>query len=126
MNNKKKRILLIDDEEVILFGFKQVLSAPKLLVDTASAVEEAKKLIEKNSYVAAVVDLRLSNASLLEGLELVTLLKKNQVECRTIVLTAYGDDDVHQKALLAGADFFLEKPVDPDLIRKNLEELGVY
>lgn len=126
MSNKKKKILLIDDEEVILFGFKQVLSAPKLQVDTASTVEEAKALIEKNSYAAAVVDLRLSSSTALDGLELVAILKKKQMECRIIVLTAYGDDEVHQKALQAGADLFLEKPVDPDLIKKNLEIMGVY
>jgi DNA-binding response OmpR family regulator len=126
MNNTEKKILLIDDEEVILFGFKQVLSAPKLHIDTASTVEEANALIDKNSYAAAVIDLRLSNSTKLEGLELVSVLKRAQKDCHVIVLTAYGDDEVHQKALSAGADLFLEKPVDPDLIRMNLENIGVY
>jgi two-component system response regulator (stage 0 sporulation protein F) len=126
MNSKKKKILLIDDEEVILFGFKQVLSAPQLQVDTGSTVEEAKKLIEKNRYSAAVVDLRLSNSTDMEGLEIVSFLKSTQEACRIIVLTAYGEDDIRKKTIEAGADLFLEKPVDPVLIRKDLEVLGVY
>lgn len=126
MTGKKKKVLLVDDEEVILFGFKQVLSGPGLRVDTASTVAEAKKLVEKNDYAAAVVDLRLSNSTDMEGLEVLSFLKSARENCRIIVLTAYGEDDVRRRTIEAGADLFLEKPVDPNLIRKNLKDLGVY
>ena len=126
MTSKKKKILLIDDEEVILFGFKQVLSGPELQVDTASTVDEAKKLVGKNSYAAAVVDLRLSNSTAMEGLELISFIKSAQENCRIIVLTAYGEESVQQKTADAGADIFLEKPVDPDLIKKHLESMGIF
>lgn len=125
MTGKKKKILLIDDEEVILFGFKQVLSGPELHVDTASTVEETKKLLGNNSYAAAVVDLRLSSSEDLEGLELISFIKSTQKNCRVIVLTAYGEESVRRKTADAGADIFLEKPVDPDLIKKYLESLGI-
>jgi DNA-binding response OmpR family regulator len=119
------KILLIDDEEVILFGFKQVLSGPALQVDTASTVEEAKSLAGKNTYAAAIVDLRLSNSTALEGLELVRTIKSIRKNCRVIVLTAYGDDDVKRRAFEAGADLFLEKPVNPNTIKKNLKDMGI-
>jgi DNA-binding response OmpR family regulator len=126
MTGTKKRILLVDDEEVILFGFKQVLSGPDLRVDTASNVNEARSLAGKNSYAAAVVDLRLSNSTVMEGLEVIALLKSTQKNCRIIVLTAYGEDEVRRKTIEAGADLFLEKPVDPNIISQNLKTLGVY
>ena len=42
--NQNKRILLIDDEEVILFGFKKVLTEPGVEIDCAQTIEEARDL----------------------------------------------------------------------------------
>lgn len=125
MTGMMKKILLIDDEEVILFGFKQVLSGPTLQVDTASTVAEATELFEKTAYDAAVVDLRLTNSMAMEGLVLVHRIKNTHENCRIIILTAYGDDEVKRKAFEAGADFFLEKPVNPESIKTILSELDI-
>jgi DNA-binding response OmpR family regulator len=125
MSREKKKILLIDDEEVILFGFRQVLTEPWLQVDTASTVDEAKSLLDKNVYSTAIVDVRLSNSTAMEGLDLVPYLKKMQKNCRIIVLTAYGDETIRRKAFNFGADIFLEKPVDPEVLKKNLTALGI-
>ncbi|MBN1130274.1 MAG: response regulator [Chitinispirillaceae bacterium] len=126
MNDEKKRILLIDDEEAVLFGFRQVLMEPWVQVDTASTADAAKALMEKNVYAAAIVDLRLSNSTAMEGLDLVTLLKTVQKHCRVIVLTAYGDESIRSNAFSLGADLFLEKPVDPETLKQNLVAFGVY
>jgi DNA-binding response OmpR family regulator len=120
-----KRILLVDDEEVILFGYKQVLSEPWLVVDTAETVNKAKMLAQTNSYAAAILDLRLSNSIALEGLELIPYMKYVQKGCRIIVMTAYGDEATKRKALDLGADLFLEKPVDPEDIKKTLISMGI-
>ena len=125
MSGEIKKILLIDDEEVILFGFKQVLMEPWLQVDTASTAGEAKALSEKNVYCAAIVDMRLSSSTAMEGLDLIPLLKTMQKNCRIIVLTAYGDEVIRRKAFNFGADLFLEKPVDPETLKKNLAALGI-
>jgi DNA-binding NtrC family response regulator len=125
MNNEKKKILLVDDEEVILFGYRQVLSEPWLQVDTASTVREVEALIKMNSYAAAIIDMRLSNSTDLEGLALIPSIKKIQKECRIVVLTAYGDDAIRARACESGADLFLEKPVDPDTLKKKLDSLGI-
>jgi DNA-binding NtrC family response regulator len=125
-NIDKKRILLIDDEEVILFGFKQVLAEPWLTVDTASSAIDANALLSVWTYAAVVVDLRLSNSMALEGLELIPIIKNLHKDCRIIVLTAYSDELIRRQALDAGADLFLEKPVDPEQIKENLREMGVY
>jgi DNA-binding response OmpR family regulator len=125
MNGEIKKILLVDDEEVILFGFRQVLSEPWLQVDTASTAGEAEALARENAYAAAILDMRLSNSTDLEGLALVPFFKKNRKECRIIVLTAYGDDTIRSQAFEAGADLFLEKPVDPETLKGALASLGI-
>jgi DNA-binding NtrC family response regulator len=124
VNREKKKILLIDDEEVILFGFRQALMEPWLQVDTASTADEAKALLKENVYSAAIVDMRLSNSTAMEGLDLIPYLKTTQKNCRIIVLTAYSDEPTRRKAFNFGADIFLEKPVDPETLKHHLADLG--
>lgn len=125
MDTGIQRILIVDDEEVTLFGYRRVLSEPWLAVDTAETVTEAKTLVETNAYAAAILDLRLSDSTALEGLELVTFVKQLQKACRIIVITAYGDEVTRYKAVDSGADLFLEKPVDPDTIKETLAGMGI-
>lgn len=126
MGIQKKKILVIDDEEVILFGFKQVLTEPGVEVDTAITPEEVTALLEKNSYSAAIIDLRLSNSTDMEGLEIIPYVKKNQKNCRIIAFSAYAEESIVHKTLESGADLFMEKPVDPEMIKKTLGFMGIY
>ncbi len=124
--NKTKRILLIDDEEVILFGFSKVFKEPGIEVDCAQTLEEAQGFIKAHVYDAAIVDLRLSNSAQLEGFECVRQLRSSQDECRIIMLTAYGDNASWEKSEELGVDLFLEKPIEPAIIRKTLKTFGIY
>lgn len=124
---QNKRILLIDDEEVITFGFTKVLQRkPDIEVDSAQTVEEAIKLINAHQYVAAVVDLRLSNSIEIEGFKCMRLLHSTQSNCRIIVLTACGDDYLREQANMLGADLYFLKPTEPEKIMEVLTEYGIY
>ena len=93
---KGKRILVIDDEEVISFGFSMVFKEPGVEVDCAQSVEDVQKLIAVHHYDAAIVDLRLSDSTEMEGFDCIRLLRSSQGKCRIIVLTAFGDDEVRE------------------------------
>lgn len=123
---KAKRILLIDDEEAIIFGFTKVLTEPGVEVECARTEEEARNCILANHYDAAIIDLRLSNSTKMEGFDCVRLLRSSQHECRVFVLTAFGDNNLWQKAELLGVDMFFEKPMEPETVRKTLKTFGVY
>jgi two-component system, response regulator RegA len=123
---KTKRILLIDDEDVILFGFTKVLQEPGIELDCAQTLEEVRSCIAVHKYEAAIVDLRLSNSMEMEGLDCVRLLRSSKDECRIFVLTAYGDNKIKDEAEALGVDMFLEKPIEPSIIRKTLKTFGIY
>jgi DNA-binding response OmpR family regulator len=123
---KPKRIILIDDEAVIGFGFTKVLKDQNVEVDFAQSAEEAMTFLSRHSYEAAIVDLRLSNSTKMEGFDCVRYLRLNQKKCRIIVLTAYGDNGTWEKSEDLGVDLFLEKPIEPEIIRKTLETFGIY
>ena len=122
----EKRILLIDDEEVILFGFEKVLKEPGVELDCAQTVEEVQQCIANHHYDAAIIDLRLSNSTKMEGFDCIKLLRSSQRSCCIFVLTAFGDNSVRDKSEEFGADMFLEKPIEPETIRKTLKTFGIY
>lgn len=124
--NNEKRILIIDDEEVILFGFSMVLQEPGVVVDCAATINEAKKLIATHAYNAALIDLRLSDSTEMEGFECIRFLRVSQHECKIIVLTAYGDSKLKVQAKALGGDLFYEKPTEPNTIREALTAFSIY
>jgi two-component system NtrC family response regulator len=124
--NTNSKILLIDDEEVITFGFSRVLEERGTEVDCAQTAEEARKYITTNQYNAAIVDLRLSDSTDLEGFDLIRLLHASQSNCKIVVLTAYGDNDIKKRVEAERVDLFFEKPIEPEIVRDSLKILGAY
>jgi DNA-binding response OmpR family regulator len=122
----EKRILLIDDEEVMHFGFTKVLQEPGVVLDSALTFEEAKKCITTRLYDAAIVDLRLSNSTHMEGFDCIRLLRSLQNRCRILMMTAYGDNYSRARAETLGVDLFLEKPIEPYSVRDILKRFGIY
>lgn len=124
--NNGKRIILIDDEEVITFGFSKVLEEPGVEVDCAQSLEEARACINAHRYDAAIVDLRLSSSTEMEGFECIRLLRSRQGECQIIVLTAFCDTDCKEEAGTLGVVHFFEKPMEPEIMRDALRKFGIY
>ena len=121
-----KRILLVDDESSILFAYKKVLQGPNVIIDAVESKAEAVGLLNGKTYQAAILDLRLHDSTGDEGLELVSLIReKYDHHLIIMVITAYGNPGIKEKAYRLGADFYLEKPVSTKIIRDALESAGI-
>ena len=121
-----RRILLVDDETSILFAFSQYLKTSGIEIDTAETLSQADTLIQKYEYAGAVVDLRLTGATTLEGFKVVQMIRERYPRCTTVVVTAYGGAEIRKDIERAGADYYFEKPVSPKVVRDVLQERGVY
>lgn len=120
-----KRILLVDDESSILFAYKKVLQRPDVIIDAVESKEEAIDLLSEKDYQAAILDLRLHGSTGEEGFELIELIRKNHNCLKIIMITAYGNPEIKDKAYKLGADFYFEKPVSTKIIRNALENAGI-
>jgi two-component system OmpR family response regulator len=61
----------------------------------------------------------------LSGLEVARELRGNQVTAGVTLVAITGlGSDMERRAIQSGFDHFLAKPVDPELLRRLLEELG--
>ncbi|MEA1997227.1 MAG: response regulator [Gemmatimonadota bacterium] len=120
-----QRILLVDDESAILFAYTRVLERQNLEVDAVGSVRETLGLLEKNEYKVAILDLRLGGDSCEDGFELLELIRKRQPGTKIIIITAYGSQEIQEKAFDLGANYYFEKPVSTRVIQDALKASGV-
>lgn len=104
-------ILIVDDNESNLKLMKAVFDSDEYVVKTALDAEEAIKVLETFEPRLILMDLQLPG---MDGLELTRRLKADPARQRITILalTAYamkGDED---KAIAAGCDGYITKPID--------------
>ncbi|MDH4222309.1 MAG: sigma-54 dependent transcriptional regulator [candidate division Zixibacteria bacterium] len=113
------RILVVDDEETqreMLDGF---LKREGYSVSVADSGEEALKLSRDKYFELALIDLKMPG---MNGIELLTELKKINPEIQTIVMTAYGTMETAIEALRKGAIHYLNKPIDLEELRITIKK----
>lgn len=110
----KKTILLVDDDRLILSTLSSGLVSAGYQVDTVESVDEAEIWLDGNERPDMVlVDVRMPGRY---GLELIDKLNAMS-NIPFILLTAFNQDDIIEKAKNTGAMGYLVKPIDvPQMI----------
>jgi type IV pilus assembly protein PilB len=112
------RVLLIEDDAAIR-DYVTTALAGTVEVDAVGTASEGIDKVSAGNYDGVIVDQVLPD---LTGVEVIRLLRS---EARTAVLpvmlfTGHGDSDVEHAARQAGADDYLTKPVEPDVLEERL------
>ncbi|MDX6287814.1 MAG: hypothetical protein QOG53_3299 [Frankiales bacterium] len=118
----KPRVLVVDDDAHLCEYIATVLG-DRAVVDTAATATEALNLVSEQTYDVAVIDHGLPDLS---GVELVRLLRTEPSTALLPLLLFTGQDaDVLEgTARTAGADDFLTKPANPDVIEERVLALA--
>jgi DNA-binding NtrC family response regulator len=124
MASAQNRILIVDDEPTILLTLSYALRSDAIDVVTAGRLDQAEAALQRGPFDVVIADIRMSGMLGVEGLELLTYIKRYWPRTKVIVMTAHGSDAVQQDAQERGADCYFTKPVDiKDLIR-TIGEMG--
>jgi len=123
-------VLVVDDELDIemLFQqkFRREIKEGKFALRFAHSGEEALKFMESHGAAELVLILSDINMPGMTGLELLKKIKDKSAKQKVFLVTAYGDDSSRQQAIAAGADDFVNKPIDfEDLKKKMYLALGI-
>lgn len=102
-----KRILLVDDDTDVLYGAKLWLSAAGYQTSTASDGEQAISTAVQDRPDGIVLDVRMPRK---DGLAALAELKQREETKRIPVVMLSASQIDQQRALDAGARFFLTKP----------------
>ena len=116
---KQRNILLVDDDKSILRILTRILQKQGYKIHTAETGREAEEEINNNSYDLALIDVKLPDTDGIDLLQKIHLTNPNMIK---IILTGYASMDNGIKALNAGADAYLVKPVEPTELIKILKE----
>ena len=120
------KILVVDDERDIQMLFEQrfrrELRAGTVELAFAFSGEEALTYLSAHHHEAVLIlsDINMPGMS---GLELLNLIKKRYENPPPVVMmiTAYGDAENYNKAMELGADDFLTKPLDFNILKEKLK-----
>jgi putative two-component system response regulator len=110
-------VLVVDDHEPTRDGLRLLLEQTGYVVSTAGDGREGLRAIKGDRPDLVLLDVKMPDIS---GVDVCTALKADRDTCLTpvILISAVADRENRLAALKAGADDFLDKPVD-------LEELHV-
>ncbi|HET7872773.1 MAG TPA: response regulator, partial [Terriglobales bacterium] len=111
---RKHRLLLVDDSMAFLETAGEIfnhLSGGAWEIQTACGADQALRLIKQGQLQLAVLDIHMP---MLDGLQLLALLRRRHPEIKLVVLTAMATEALRAECLAAGAELFLEKPATPD------------
>ena len=120
-----KRILVVDDEPTILLSLSYCLKTNGVEVITSSKIESADEALSRYFFDLVIADIRMSGMYGIEGLELLSYIKKMSPETEVIIMTAYGSDDIRSEAANRGAYYYYDKPVNIEHMLGKVKELGI-
>ncbi|MBI4563728.1 MAG: response regulator [Planctomycetes bacterium] len=112
-------ILIVDDNPVNLKLVRVLLRAEGFQVRTASDAEEALEVLGTFSPRLILMDLQLPG---MDGLELTRRLRADPVMENTVILavTAYAMKGDAQRALAAGCNGYISKPIDTRVLPQTI------
>jgi len=116
------RILVADDNPVSRELVRELLESPDREILEASQGAEALEMIAEFSPELVLLDIQMP---LVDGYAVVRRLRQDPrfAGLRVVALTAYAMQGDRQRALSAGFDDYITKPIDGAALRKRVEAL---
>ena len=109
-----ERLLVVDDEPNMLRLLKTILmDKTGYEVTTTNNPLEVSKLLQEEHYDLVITDLKMP---LVDGIDLIGIVKNIDAGIPIIVITAYGTIEVAEEAIQKGAYDFITKPFRKETI----------
>src|SRR5213593_2233512 len=116
------RVLVVEDSDLVRHRLRALLSEiPEVaILAEAGTAEEAERLFPDWAADVVILDIRLPDSS---GLGVLRAAKALPAPPCVIILTDYGYDELRQRCLAEGADWFLQKSTAFDSLPEVLHAL---
>jgi DNA-binding NtrC family response regulator len=117
-----KRILVVDDSKTMRGIVRKILSASRFKVEVGEAEEgiNALKQLAAGKFDLVFLD---HNMPGLNGVETLSEIKRQYPSLGVVIMTSTADEDLAQRARMAGASAFLKKPFYPSDIDAILQSM---
>ena len=117
MQNTK--LLLVEDDSNSRLYYRKILVAEGYNVDIVNNGKDALQLLTNNKYDLIITDWLMPE---MDGIDLTKRIRMDfDIQPIIIVLTAVNSEDARKRALYAGADEYVTKPVEKDSLFRVIE-----
>lgn len=113
-------ILIVEDEPILARNLRDAVQLAGHEATIASSAEESLGIIETLRPHLVLTDYRLPG---MDGLEVLSRVRRTQPDVDCIVITAHGDIATAVAAMKAGAADFLTKPLDLHLLCVTIDRI---
>ena len=118
-----RTVLVVDDNKINRRVLRRILSPDYSVIEAEDGQEAMEALMKEYRHVSAVLlDLLMP---VLDGYGVLERMRQNPTLSQIPVIVTTGDTEAEteKRALALGANDFVAKPVDPDILRRRLENL---
>ncbi len=117
-----RRILVVDDNPVSRELLRELLDAPDREIIEAGHGQEALEKIRSNAPALVLLDIQMP---LVDGYSVIRSIRSDPrlASMRVLAVTAYAMKGDRQKALAAGFDDYITKPIDGAALRRRVEQI---
>ena len=112
-------VLVVDDEDKIRHILRIMLELKGHTVDEAGDGAKALEMVRDNPYDLVISDIRMPG---MDGLELLDNIKKMDIPCPVVFMTAFATVDSAVEAMKQGAVDYITKPFDESRIMLTVEK----
>jgi len=107
----KKTVLIVDDSNTNNFLLKSILESEGIDSSVASSGSEAFEYLKIENPALILLDIMMPN---IDGFTVLKKIKNNPKTNKIpiVFITAKTDDNIKQKAIEAGANDLIQKPID--------------
>lgn len=116
----KHTIVIADDEKNTREGLRWALERKDLAILLAADGEEAIEIIRSQNVDILLTDLKMPK---IDGLELLSLVRKESPETEVVMLTGHGTVESAVDAMKSGASDYLIKPINIDELNLLVDRL---
>ena len=116
----RRRVLVVDDDRTFRLSTAELLRQDGHEVEVAADASEAVERLAAGGVDVVLLDMRMPG---MDGLTAVEVLRTRGLRAPILMISGFGTIDTAVESLHRGADHFLAKPVDPDVLSARVAEL---
>lgn len=120
MKLNSKEILIVDDQQGIRLLLNEVFKREGYITHLAANGFDALKIAQTTNLDCVLLDLKIPG---MDGLEILTLLKKDNVQLPVFMMTAYVEQDIMDKAKELGVVQYFTKPFNIFEVRDEVNKV---
>ena len=119
------RILIVDDEPGTLNALNVAFTSLGYPVKTATGGRNALNIIQSSLNGDEPIELLLTDLRMpvMNGYELIRSARKLDPTLPTMLMTAYGENDIQKETLKLGHSEYIEKPFKPEMLLKKIRKI---